>query len=186
MKIKNYKLFLEGKRDIDSICNEYDITNYTINDDGTVDVDGNVDLFNKGLTELPFKFGKVSGNFNCDQNQLTSLEGSPNWVGKYFSCAHNLLTTLEGGPKVVIKNYYCECNEIFNFKGFPEDFDKYIDFSNNPVYNLLDNIPEDKWIKFIYWCNEYDAIKDNGEVIPERMEEVYNKLGLIQDNHFNI
>ena len=184
MKIKNYKLFLEGKRDIDSICNEYDITNYTINDDGTVDVDGNVDLFNKGLTELPFKFGKVSGNFNCDQNQLTSLEGSPNWVGKYFSCAHNLLTTLEGGPEIVIGSYYCDYNNLVNFKGFPEDFDDYvcIYIYDNYVDELIEKIPEDKRNKFIYWCNEYDAITDDGKVIPERMEEVYNKLGLVYED----
>ncbi len=185
MKIKDYKLFLESKRDIDSICQEYNIKKYTINDDGTVDVDGDVDLFNNGLTELPFKFGKVTGYFNCGLNKLTSLVGSPKYVGGYFSCYNNKLKTLEGGPEVVIGNYYCSNNKLINFKGIPEDYEnslKILSFANaeggNIVCKLLKNIPEDKWSKFIYWCNEFDAIDDDGTVIPERMEEVYNKLGL--------
>jgi len=36
---------------IDEICRKYDIRNYTINDDGTIDVDGYVDLYKLGLEE---------------------------------------------------------------------------------------------------------------------------------------
>ena len=178
MKIKDYKLFLESKSDIDSICKEYNIRNYTINDDGSIDVDGDVNLYSKELTKLPIKFGRVTGSFDCDNNYLTSLEGSPYWVGGFLTCADNYLKTLEGGPKVVVKSYYCESNQLINFKGFPEDFDCTICFEYNPVYKLLENITNDKRNKFIYWCNEFDAIDDQGKVIHERMEEVYNKLGL--------
>ena len=74
--------------------------------------------------------------------------------------------------------FFCENNNLVDFRGFPEDFDgSYVNFSNNPVNELLKNIPKDLHIKFIYWCNEYDAI-DKGISIPERIEEVYNKLGL--------
>lgn len=113
MKIKDYKLFLESKRDIDSICQEYNIKKYTINDDGTVDVDGDVDLFNNGLTELPFKFGKVTGYFNCGLNKLTSLVGSPKYVGGYFSCYNNKLKTLEGGRVSLFKFSELICINLF-------------------------------------------------------------------------
>ena len=33
-------------------------------------------------------------------------------------------------------------------------------------------------MEFIYWCNEYDAITDDGKVIPDRVYEVYNQIGL--------
>jgi hypothetical protein len=80
-----YKTFIkESKEDIDSICRKYNIRNYVVNEDGTVDVDGNVHLDNRGLTELPLKFRKVSGDFYCHINQLTSLEGSPREVGGDF------------------------------------------------------------------------------------------------------
>jgi len=47
---------------------------YTINDDGSIDVDGEVDLSRKKLTKIPFKFRNVSGGFYCNNNQLTSLK----------------------------------------------------------------------------------------------------------------
>ena len=45
--MKYLKKFNESVEDIDSICKKYGIKNYTINVDGTVDVDGNVDLVKK-------------------------------------------------------------------------------------------------------------------------------------------
>ena len=182
MKIKGYKLFLENKQskeEIDSICQKYDIKNYTINEDGTVDVNGDVNLsFNK-LTKIPLKFGRVTGRFNCSDNRFTSLEGCPNWVGGNFTCNYNKLTTLEGGPNIVCgSDYRCASNALINFKGIPEHYEGDIWFSDNPVSKLIENIPIEKWNKFIYWCNEYDAIDNEGNIIPERMEEVHHKIGL--------
>jgi len=179
MKIKDYKLFLESNEDINSICKEYSIMDYTVNKDGYVDVDGTVNLRYRSLTKLPLRFGKVTGYFYCYKNQLTTLEGSPYWVGKNFDCSNNELTTLEGGPKTVISRYYCSNNQLVNFKGFPEDYEgNYVNFDKNPVYKELENIIGEKTNEFIYWCNEFDAIDDQGKVIPERMEEVYQKIGL--------
>lgn len=192
MYIKKYELFFESKSDIDSICYKYGIENYTINDDGTIDVDGNVDLSHEKLTKLPLKFGRVTGSFYCGHNKLTTLEGSPYWISGYFDCSINQLKSLEGGPKNVLGEYLCNNNQLVNFRGFPEDYETtvwdnenwhFIGMSgiymkDNPVNKLLFNLPEYKWNKFIYWCNEYDAIDDQGKVIPERMEEVYSKLGL--------
>jgi hypothetical protein len=45
------KLF-EDFSEIDSICKKYGIKNYTINPDGIVDVDGDVDLYGRRLEEL--------------------------------------------------------------------------------------------------------------------------------------
>lgn len=39
------------------------IKKYTINDDLTVDVDGDVDISYKNLVKIPINFGIVSGNF---------------------------------------------------------------------------------------------------------------------------
>jgi hypothetical protein len=50
---------------------------YTIQSDGTVDVNGDVNMYNMKLTEIPVKFGKLTGNFHCDNNQLTNLDGAP-------------------------------------------------------------------------------------------------------------
>ena len=46
---------------ISLICKKYGITNYTINGDGSIDVNGNVNLIGYGLTELPLRFNRVGG-----------------------------------------------------------------------------------------------------------------------------
>ena len=98
--------------DTHKICKEYRITNYTINDDGSIDVDGEVDLSENGLTELPLIFNKVKGCFFCYGNYLTTLKGSPRWVGAAFNCDDNNLTSLEFSPDYVGTWFSCEKNEL--------------------------------------------------------------------------
>jgi hypothetical protein len=90
-------------------CKKYWIKNYTINTDGTIDVNGNVDLYYKlgDMKKLPVKFGKVSGTFDCSENNLTTVEECPNYLGGYFYCHRNKLTTLEGCPKYIGGNFQC-------------------------------------------------------------------------------
>ena len=97
---------------ISLICEKYNIKNYTINDDGSIDVVGNVNLYNKGLTELPLVFNKVSGYFDCGRNKLTSLKGCPRWVGGYFYCTNNNLTSLGFGPDYVGSFFSCQYNNL--------------------------------------------------------------------------
>jgi hypothetical protein len=97
---------------IHDICKLYDITNYTVNDDGSIDVVGNVSFFNMGLTELPLIFNKVTGHFECSCNKLTSLKGSPRWIGGYFSCQYNQLTSLEFSPDYVGCYFACNGNNL--------------------------------------------------------------------------
>jgi hypothetical protein len=118
--LKDYKIF-ESHEDIHAICKKYRITNYTINPDGSIDVDGplSVDLFDKGLTKLPLNFRNVSGDFDCRYNQLTSLEGAPSSVGGYFYCSKNKLTSLEGAPENVGDYFDCSGNKLTSLEGAP-------------------------------------------------------------------
>ena len=117
---------------ISLICKKYKIENYTVNDDGLIDVDGDVDLNYKNnsdgsidvngdvilnyknLTQLPLNFNRVTGYFNCSRNKLTSLKGSPRWVGGYFYCSHNQLTSLEFSPDYVGGWFDCRWNNLTN------------------------------------------------------------------------
>ena len=105
---------------ISLICKKYGITNYTINDDGSIDVNGDVYLYYMELTELPLVFNRVTGNFDCDGNKLTSLKGSPKWVGGWFSCTINRLTSLEFSPDYVGGNFDCDGNKLTSLKGSPK------------------------------------------------------------------
>jgi len=95
--MKYLKLFENfNKSEIDSMCRFFGIKNYSINQDGSIDVNGNIDLAFKKLTEIPLKFNRVSGNFICWINKLTTLEGSPTYVGGDFDCSENNLISLDG------------------------------------------------------------------------------------------
>jgi len=97
---------------------------WVINSDGSVDVDGwvSLGLEHLNLNEIPVKFGKVSGSFDCAQNNLTTLKNVPVWVGGWFDCSSNNLTSLEGCPDYVEGSFYCGRNNLKNyFKNIKEE-----------------------------------------------------------------
>jgi hypothetical protein len=84
--MRYYELF-ENQTEIKKALKEYfDIEGTpTINPDGTVNIAGDCFLkLAKKVNQLPVKFGEVSGNFDCYDNQLTSLIGAPQSVGSGF------------------------------------------------------------------------------------------------------
>ena len=126
---------------IDEICEKYEIINYTIKDDGTVDVDGSVYLDYCKLTELPLKFGTVTGWFNCSRNLLTTLEGSPKVVYGSFTCNNNRLTSLEEGPENVGFEFVCSMNKLTTLKGCPKSIGGDFYCNKNNLTNI-DFIPD--------------------------------------------
>jgi hypothetical protein len=135
MDMKYIKLF-ESRSEIRATCRKYHIENYTINRDGTVDVDGDVNLNNRGLTKLPLRFGKVSGYFSCSSNDITTLEGSPTYVGGNFSCYANKLTSLVGGPREVGGAFYCQDNNLVTLDGAPKEIGGYFCCDYNPIHAI--------------------------------------------------
>ena len=202
MKLFKYKDFLnESNQNIDSICKKYGIKNYTINQDGSIDVDGNVYLSSKKLTKLPLKFRNVSGgfyyhtnqltslegcpqsvggDFNCYNNQLTSLEGCPQIVGGDFSCDNNQLTSLEGSPQSVGGGFYCYDNQLKDVYGIKEGFRLGGEFiiENNPVEEIFKLFPKDRYDEVVEFLNEYNVIRDCNKVILQALEMVYDELGI--------
>ena len=128
--------FNESIENIESICQKYGINNYTINEDGSIDVDGNVNLKNKKLTKLPLKFKNIAGSFDCTYNKLTTLEGAPKSVGSSFYCSDNKLTTLEGAPKYVGGDFYCTHNQLTTLEGASKSVGGHFSCSNNKLFNL--------------------------------------------------
>jgi hypothetical protein len=223
MKLYNYGNFIkESKEYIDSICEKYNIVDYTINDDGTVDVDSHVVMSEYKLTKLPIKFGKVSGSVLFNNNELTTLEGSPISVGGYFSCQNNKLTNLEGAPREVGGNFHCYKNKLTSLVGSPrsvggtfncyhneltslEDISQYIGktinceqnnlrdvrgikdgwrgeflVQRNPVYQIFNLFPMNRWSEVIEYLNEYDVIKGE-EISYQGLAMVFLDIGKIGD-----
>jgi hypothetical protein len=181
----------KGIREIHKICKQYGIQNYTINSDGSIDVDGNVGLnfnaipgmysssnLNKRLTKLPLKFRNVTGNFLCMNNYLTSLEGSPQLVGGSFNCHSNQLTSLIGSPQQVGVHFSCNCNFISSFVGSPK--------SIGGIFSCDDNFVDEIWNLFrdkyrIELFNDYDIIRED----ESEVERIYKKPPIIIMEYLN-
>jgi hypothetical protein len=141
--IKPYKIFESAspnfpttREEVIEVCERYDIINYTINNDLSIDVNGNVDLASRNLEYLPLRFNYVSSYFSCYDNELKTLEGSPQTVNGDFLCFTNKLKTLEGCPQTVGRGFYCFDNELKTLEGCPQRVGSDFDCSDNELKTL--------------------------------------------------
>jgi hypothetical protein len=194
--LKKFKIF-ENLEDIHAICKKYGIKNYTINDDGSIDVHGDVHLDYKNLGKLPLKFGRVTGGFYCTYNRLTSLEGAPKSVGGNFYCGYNKLTSLEGCPEYVGGNFSCGNNQLASLEGSPQSVGGYLNYAHNnlaslegypqhadgdfycmdnPIYKIFDLFGDKSKIQFF---NEYDIVRQvNGKpaIVLDRLNAFLEEI----------
>jgi hypothetical protein len=164
---------------ISLICEKYGIINYTINPDGSIDVDGNVDLSFKDLTELPLTFNRITGNFSCSCNNLTSLKGSPRWIGCHFTCSNNPLTSLEFSPDYVGGYFNCSRNRLPSLEFSPDYIGGFFDCEYN---NLTNNYCDSEIGGYFYTSLKQDRLtKDN----YNEWRKMY-KRKMILDDIFNM
>jgi hypothetical protein len=189
-------ILFESFKHIESICKKYGIRNYTINNNGLVDVDGDVYLSDRKLDNLPLTFGTVTGffichynqltslegsprevrgGFNCTNNQLTTLKGSPTEVGGDFNCHYNQLTTLEGSPGIVRGHFNCRNNQLRTLKGISERIDGDLFLQNNPINNISSLFKTSK--QFLELLNDYNFIY-NDKIIKSRFEQACLDAGI--------
>jgi hypothetical protein len=177
--MKHIKLF-ENFNDIESICSEYDIQNYVINEDGSIDVDGTVILIPAGLkkiTKIPLKFRNVLGDFVCSHNKLTSLEGSPQEVGGSFFCQNNYLTSLEYAPKSVGGSLICSDNKITTLEGYPDYVGSNFYCNNNPVYTIWELFFDKQHIEYFNFLNIITDVDGEWAVIIDRLNSFLEDIG---------
>lgn len=97
------------KEEIEKFCRKFEIIDYIINDDFSIDVHGNINFNLHKFTnsKIPYKFNVAYGNFTCSGCGLTTLENSPNKVYGNYSCSGNYITSLKGCPDFVSGNFAC-------------------------------------------------------------------------------
>ena len=93
-----------SEEEIHKICDKLKIDNYTINPDGSINIDGDVVIL-IFINELPIKFNKVSGNFYCSYNNLSTLKNFPNEVDEE--------TFLYGNPLKSLDGYNGDCDMLY-------------------------------------------------------------------------
>ena len=183
-------LFPTTREEVIQVCNRYGIGNYTINDDLSIDVDGDVNLAYKNLEHLPLRFNYVSGGFFCRENILVSLEGSPLTVGGNFGCGYNELKTLEGSPQTVNGDFNCYNNELKTLEGCPQtvggDFrcsdnelkdlehfpevNGFISIKKNAVYHLVYTFIKKADSFMIEDFNDYEIVRNRDTVMLDRLQ----------------
>jgi hypothetical protein len=176
-KIK--KVFIMSKRKIEYLeptkanLEKYnlDSSKVTINSDGSIDYSEDVDLSEKNLKEIPFKFNIVDGDFYCFYNQLTSLEGSPKKVGGGFWCQRNQLTTLEGAPKEVGGDFVCHNNKLMILEGSPKKVGGSFSCSYNQLTSLKGSPQE---VGGNFWCRENQLTTLEGS--PQEVGGVFGAI----------
>jgi hypothetical protein len=171
------------KMNIDEICYKFDIRNYTINPDGSIDVKGNVSISDCELTEFPLIFNKVSGSFYCQNSYLTTLKGSPRFVGGSFYCQKNKLTSLLGGPKSVGGGFHCSDNELTDLKGCPEHIGGDFRCGKNNIFSL-EGLDADGLSGNIYLNN--NPIGSLFYVIDSDIVRAFNSYKVIKENEINL
>ena len=113
------------------------------NPDGSIDVDGPVELTDLKLEKLPLKFNKIhDGWFDCAHNKLTTLEGSPNIVEGSFYCSDNQLTNLNGGPIDIKVIFDCSTNNLTSLEGCPTRVGWKFECGDNAVKFTKDEVIE--------------------------------------------
>lgn len=187
---------MESISEVIEICKQYNIKNYTINDDLSIDVNENVSINHRGLKEIPLVFNNVNGFFDCSYNHLTTLvgspkttlshficndnfltnlKGSPDHVGGSFYSAKNKLTSLENCPVVVLNNFYCVNNCLTDLIGSPEHILGSFDCSSNEITDLIGS---PKRIDFSFNCsrNKLTDLKNSPEYVGLWFGCSYNQL----------
>lgn len=109
---------------------------FTINDDLSVSVDGDVVMSGKNLSEIPVNFRDVSGDFDCSFNKLKTLKNSPKIVGKNFFCDTNRLITLKGCPEKVGERFVATHNNISSLSDYTTYALGVSNFSQNPISDI--------------------------------------------------
>jgi len=168
--LTGYKIY-ENKSRIDDICRKYTIINYTIKPDGSIDVDGSVDINKCKLEKLPLKFGHVTSYFDCSKNYLQTLEGSPDSVGGDFYCSDNELTSLKGCTSK-IDSFFCSINYLYSLEYFPTEIGGNFLCRRNPIHSI---------VRYFIYSNAV-IMKRNGFTLCGLIE-FFNDADIVQDHN---
>lgn len=176
---------------IEEVLNKYDVKNYTINKDGSVNLTGDVSFFNKGIDKIPFEIKSTTGIIDFSYNNLTSLEGCPEVAhsiffarnkikeidcvpmeSKLLSLSNNEIENLnfpEGfnSGEIVLRH-----NNIYDLKGMPSSFNGKIFLQYNPIATLFKSNDGTDVNTF----NSLNIIKDR-KVNLKRLKYFYNIIG---------
>ncbi len=168
--IKSYKIFESIDLELEKELKRFKITDYILNENGSIDCNQSVNLTGHELNNIPFDFNKINGNFDINDNNLTSLKNCPKHISGWFGCSYNKLTSLEYGPGYVGDHYLCSHNKLITLKGCTDEiYDNFncavnqlkslefcpmqVEGYFNCSYNLLTELDRSPFIRKNLFCS---------------------------------
>jgi hypothetical protein len=174
--IKHYKIFESTspnfpstKEGVIEVCEKYKIKNYTINNDLSIDVDGNVIIGYTLLEYLPLRFNHVSGYFDCSGNRLKSLEGCPQTLDSGFYCTNNNLESLKDCTQTINGDFMCSNNKLTDLEYFPE-VEGHIRIAENKVHYLVYTFINKADSFMIEDFIDYEIVRNRDTVMLDRLQ----------------
>lgn len=191
LKDKNPAKKIIKHQEIKSVCDKLDIQNYTINDDGTVDVNGDLRLYlNQDkvkvdeLVKTLINFNKVNGDVDISirwsKNGRAGTNQMPftfNEVTGTFLLARSKLETLKGCPKKVGGDFNVANNILHSLDGAPEMVGGNFIVCDNLLTNLVGS-PKHVGGDFNVNDNSIESMEGITRDIGGRLKINDNKLGL--------
>ena len=122
----------------------------TYNDDGSIDVNGDISINFNNLTKIIPKFNKVNGCVDFSNNRLKSLKNSPKIVNGFFNCGNNNLNNFKYSPievnggGVILKGLsdLCYTGTFYGYFNLLKSFEGLnVDGIKNNIYLTINGIP---------------------------------------------
>ncbi len=124
---------------IHRFCKKHGVNNYSINPDGSIDIDGGVCFMNFKEEFFPIPFNKVSGFFECVNCNLTTFKNMPREIGRWLLCSNTPFRTFEHFPLVIKEGLHIdnlttpipikEYNALFQMGYTPDQIHNRLDLS---------------------------------------------------------
>jgi hypothetical protein len=141
-----HKLAPFTKEQIEVLLDTAKIGNYTINEDLSVDVEGNVtingDVF-LGAKEMPFSFRNVKGDFYIMNAPFDTMKGFPTNVEGSFQVFNCRMSTCEHAPKFIGTNIrFSLMRNLVSLKGLPNQANGIISINSNLMLPSIEGFPQ--------------------------------------------
>lgn len=114
---------MSSKQEISRWLDRNSIDNYIVNDDLSINVNGDVKLYDIKIETLPYKFNIIFGDFRILNCELTTLKNCPNIVYESFACSYNPIHSFNDAPHHVGGNFYCSSTPIKNLTTLQTHFE---------------------------------------------------------------
>lgn len=129
------------RREIEFIVKQFGIVNFYIDDNGHVNVDGDVQFSGFLFEKLPIKFNVINGNFNMSGNSFKTLENCPNEITGTANFSYNKLEDLNYCTPIIKGSLIVNGNRLKTLKGAPDTIGQVFSCEVNNTLKSLQYAP---------------------------------------------